>query len=188
MKTLGVMNIHVPPQVFQQIAQAYRRRLQQRSLSTQAATTIPASHSSPQPRGFRLKEEEGESSLFSKDRDDLEMKRRMMNEKLRSDYVCHSRSFKRTALLPQASHTSPTQDSFRASQDWSEDKSGVRVLPNGSMFVSRRVRRGIFPQVLSDILQTRIMVKQAMKKYKGKKKPSVSETTSAPYSCIYVDR
>ncbi|KYK64804.1 DNA polymerase family B protein [Toxoplasma gondii TgCatPRC2] len=58
--------------------------------------------------------------------------------------------------------------SFCASQAWDADSGGLRLLPSGAMFVSRRVRKGIFPQVLSEILQTRIMVQKAIKKYKGK--------------------
>ncbi|PHJ25058.1 dna polymerase family b protein, partial [Cystoisospora suis] len=169
MKTLGVMSIHVPPQVFRQISQAYRRKLQH-TLPTQTpptTTTAAASTSHSSLQAFTsscIKEEEEEALLFSADRDHLAMKKKKMDG-LSND---SNPSQLKTCLPPQASHGSLTQDSFRTSQDWSEDKSGIRVLPNGSMFVSRRVRRGIFPQVLSDILQTRIMVKQAMKKYKGK--------------------
>ncbi|CDJ54269.1 DNA polymerase zeta catalytic subunit, putative [Eimeria brunetti] len=43
----------------------------------------------------------------------------------------------------------------------------MRVLPGGSVFVSRRVRQGILPTLLNDILQTRLMVKQAAKRYQG---------------------
>ncbi|CDJ29730.1 DNA polymerase zeta catalytic subunit, putative [Eimeria mitis] len=43
----------------------------------------------------------------------------------------------------------------------------MRVLPGGSVFVSRRVRQGILPTLLNDILQTRLMVKQAAERYQG---------------------
>ncbi|CDI87412.1 DNA polymerase zeta catalytic subunit, putative [Eimeria praecox] len=43
----------------------------------------------------------------------------------------------------------------------------MRVLPGGCLFVSRRVRQGILPTLLNDILQTRLMVKQAAKRYQG---------------------
>ncbi|KEP62202.1 UNVERIFIED_CONTAM: DNA polymerase family B protein [Hammondia hammondi] len=58
--------------------------------------------------------------------------------------------------------------SFCTSQAWDADSGGLRLLPSGAMFVSRRVRKGIFPQVLSEILQTRIMIQKAIKKYRGK--------------------
>ncbi|KAL9233295.1 hypothetical protein vseg_008315 [Gypsophila vaccaria] len=38
------------------------------------------------------------------------------------------------------------------------------ITPNGVMYVPSEVRRGVLPQLLKEILSTRIMVKQAMKK------------------------
>ncbi|CAL4064009.1 unnamed protein product, partial [Meganyctiphanes norvegica] len=43
----------------------------------------------------------------------------------------------------------------------------VNVSPCGVAYVQSSVRRGILPQMLEEILNTRIMVKQAMKKYKN---------------------
>lgn len=122
-KTLGVMDVHLPPQVFQLVAQLYRNSEQIRTAGHPQVQAV-----SPGSKGALLQ------------------------------------SAKR---MPDTLRSSTQHTDFCESQDWSEDGSGIRLLPNGSMFVSRRIRRGIFPQVLSDILQTRIMVKQAMKKYKG---------------------
>ncbi|XP_074555935.1 DNA polymerase zeta catalytic subunit [Curcuma longa] len=40
------------------------------------------------------------------------------------------------------------------------------LAPNGVMYVSSKVRKGVLPQLLEEILSTRIMVKQAIKKLK----------------------
>ncbi|KAL8425812.1 hypothetical protein Efla_004311 [Eimeria flavescens] len=48
---------------------------------------------------------------------------------------------------------------------YAADEEALRVLPGGSVFVSRRVRQGVLPAVLNDMLQTRLMVKQAAKRY-----------------------
>ncbi|KAL8270808.1 hypothetical protein Esti_005282 [Eimeria stiedai] len=45
------------------------------------------------------------------------------------------------------------------------DEEPLRVLPGGAVFVSRRVRQGVLPAILNDMLQTRLMVKQAAKRY-----------------------
>eukprot|EP00181_Compsopogon_caeruleus_P006790 CAMPEP_0184679314 /NCGR_PEP_ID=MMETSP0312-20130426/2150_1 /TAXON_ID=31354 /ORGANISM="Compsopogon coeruleus, Strain SAG 36.94" /LENGTH=1681 /DNA_ID=CAMNT_0027128683 /DNA_START=608 /DNA_END=5649 /DNA_ORIENTATION=- len=45
----------------------------------------------------------------------------------------------------------------------------VFVSPNGQVFVTREKRRGVLPQMLEDILNTRIMVKQSMKEAKAAK-------------------
>ncbi|PFH36610.1 hypothetical protein BESB_048020 [Besnoitia besnoiti] len=66
------------------------------------------------------------------------------------------------------SRKSQASNIFCRSQAWDAEKAGVHLLPSGGMFVSRRVRKGIFPQVLTDILQTRIMIQKAIKVYKGK--------------------
>jgi DNA polymerase zeta len=42
------------------------------------------------------------------------------------------------------------------------------VSPSGAVFVSRRVRCGVLPRMLHEILQTRFMVKAAMKKYRDR--------------------
>ena len=39
------------------------------------------------------------------------------------------------------------------------------IAPNGSLFCSKAVRLGILPLMLKDILETRFMVKRAMKRY-----------------------
>ncbi|KAI4349976.1 hypothetical protein L6164_010509 [Bauhinia variegata] len=43
-------------------------------------------------------------------------------------------------------------------------KDKILLTPNGVMFVPSKVRRGVLPRLLEEILSTRIMVKQAMKK------------------------
>ncbi|XP_076372348.1 DNA polymerase zeta catalytic subunit isoform X2 [Tachypleus tridentatus] len=45
----------------------------------------------------------------------------------------------------------------------------ITVSPNGVVFVKSSVRQGVLPQMLEDILNTRIMVKKAMKDYKNNK-------------------
>ena len=37
------------------------------------------------------------------------------------------------------------------------------MASNGTMFVSEKTRRGVLPQMLEEILNTRIMVKQELK-------------------------
>eukprot|EP00916_Digyalum_oweni_P007309 GHVL01012346.1.p1 GENE.GHVL01012346.1~~GHVL01012346.1.p1 ORF type:complete len:898 (+),score=282.58 GHVL01012346.1:248-2695(+) len=44
---------------------------------------------------------------------------------------------------------------------------GIRVLPNSCMYVDENVRKGILPIMLEEILNTRIMVKNAIKKHKN---------------------
>ena len=39
----------------------------------------------------------------------------------------------------------------------------VTISPGGVVFLKRKIRRGILPQMLEDILNTRIMVKKSMK-------------------------
>lgn len=43
-------------------------------------------------------------------------------------------------------------------------KNDILLAPNGVMYVSPKVRKGILPRLLEEILSTRIMVKQAMKR------------------------
>ncbi|CAM1296166.1 REV3L (predicted) [Pycnogonum litorale] len=50
-----------------------------------------------------------------------------------------------------------------------ELENDVAVSPSGHAFVKDDIRRGILPQMLSEILSTRIMVKKAMKDYKDDK-------------------
>ncbi|KAH7728995.1 DNA polymerase [Aphelenchoides avenae] len=45
----------------------------------------------------------------------------------------------------------------------------VHVTPTGGVFVSRTVRCGLVPTLLTEMLDTRVMVKQAMKAYKADK-------------------
>ena len=39
------------------------------------------------------------------------------------------------------------------------------ISPNGSIFCSKSIRQGILPIMLKDILETRFMIKRAMKRY-----------------------
>ncbi|CAN6543923.1 unnamed protein product [Malus baccata var. baccata] len=43
-------------------------------------------------------------------------------------------------------------------------KDQILLTPNGVMYVPKKVRKGVLPRLLDEILSTRIMVKQAMKK------------------------
>ena len=43
----------------------------------------------------------------------------------------------------------------------------VNLLPNGAMFVKPHVRQGVLPRMLSELLETRKMVKASMGMYKG---------------------
>ncbi|KAJ1417117.1 Ribonuclease H-like superfamily [Sesbania bispinosa] len=55
--------------------------------------------------------------------------------------------------------------SFSPEQHVLQDlKDQILLSPNGVMFVPPKVRRGVLPRLLDEILSTRIMVKQAMKK------------------------
>lgn len=45
----------------------------------------------------------------------------------------------------------------------------ITVAPNGMMYVKPQVRRGLLSRMLSELLETRVMVKQAMKGVKGNK-------------------
>jgi len=45
-------------------------------------------------------------------------------------------------------------------------KDRVSISPGGVVFLRREERRGVLPQMLEDILNTRIMVKQSMKRHK----------------------
>ncbi len=45
------------------------------------------------------------------------------------------------------------------------------VVPSGGIFVGADVKRGVLPQVLDEILETRAMIKRCMKVYKGKDVP-----------------
>ncbi|KAJ3040197.1 DNA polymerase zeta [Rhizophlyctis rosea] len=48
-------------------------------------------------------------------------------------------------------------------------KDHVNVSPNGVVFVKPHIREGVIRRMLSEILDTRVMVKQSMKRYKGDK-------------------
>ncbi|XP_056166139.1 DNA polymerase zeta catalytic subunit isoform X2 [Syzygium oleosum] len=55
--------------------------------------------------------------------------------------------------------------SFTADQHVLQDlKDQILLTPNGVMYVPPKVRKGILPRLLEEILSTRIMVKQAMKR------------------------
>eukprot|EP01134_Creolimax_fragrantissima_P001289 CFRG1289T1 len=49
-----------------------------------------------------------------------------------------------------------------------EDK--ITITPNGVMFLKSGERRGVLPRLMKEILSTRVMVKNAMKRYKGNSK------------------
>ncbi|KAG1669837.1 DNA polymerase zeta catalytic subunit [Nymphon striatum] len=55
-----------------------------------------------------------------------------------------------------------------------ELKNDITVSPSGHVFVKNNIRQGILPQLLNEILTTRIMVKQSMKEWKDIKVPSTS--------------
>jgi len=46
-------------------------------------------------------------------------------------------------------------------------KDSITISPGGIVFLKAGVRRGILPKMLEDILSTRVMVKQSMKKHKN---------------------
>ena len=46
--------------------------------------------------------------------------------------------------------------------------SNLFIAPNGSIFVTPKVRKGLLPCLLTDILEARKMIKEAMKRYAGK--------------------
>ncbi|KAJ4486146.1 hypothetical protein J3R30DRAFT_3444599 [Lentinula aciculospora] len=48
-------------------------------------------------------------------------------------------------------------------------KPHINVAPNGIMFLKSNVRKGLLPRMLTELLDTRVMVKQAMKGYKNDK-------------------
>ncbi|KAJ4484682.1 hypothetical protein C8J55DRAFT_26384 [Lentinula edodes] len=48
-------------------------------------------------------------------------------------------------------------------------KDHINVAPNGIMFLKPNVRKGLLPRMLTELLDTRVMVKQAMKGYKHDK-------------------
>ena len=47
------------------------------------------------------------------------------------------------------------------------ERDRVSISPGGVVFLKREERRGVLPQMLEDILNTRIMVKQSMKRHKA---------------------
>jgi len=55
------------------------------------------------------------------------------------------------------------------------------IAPNGSIFCTSKVRQGVLPQMLKEILETRVMIKKSMKKYKELKLggPSLQRTLHA---------
>ncbi|KAI8815501.1 hypothetical protein BJ742DRAFT_18942 [Cladochytrium replicatum] len=48
-------------------------------------------------------------------------------------------------------------------------KDHLNVSPNGMVFVKPHIRQGVIPRMLSEILETRVMLKQSMKHYKDEK-------------------
>lgn len=66
---------------------------------------------------------------------------------------------RRVGVLPL--YTPPSPYAFGGLENVSKK---VFIASNGEMFVEASVRRGILPQLLDEILETRVMVKSAMKK------------------------
>lgn len=54
-------------------------------------------------------------------------------------------------------------------QELIELENNINISPAGVAFVTSNVRQGILPKMLEEILNTRIMVKKAMKEAKNKK-------------------
>jgi DNA polymerase zeta len=48
-------------------------------------------------------------------------------------------------------------------------KDHVNISPNGVVFVKQHIRQGVLGRMLSEILDTRVMIKQSMKLYKDKR-------------------
>jgi DNA polymerase zeta len=48
-------------------------------------------------------------------------------------------------------------------------KDKAYVIPSGSLFIGEDEKKGVLPQVLAEILETRAMLKRTMKVYKGRK-------------------
>ena len=55
----------------------------------------------------------------------------------------------------------------------------LTITPNDTLFLSGAVQRGIVPQMLSEILETRIMVKQALKTAQQRGQAALSKTLDA---------
>ena len=53
-------------------------------------------------------------------------------------------------------------------------KEHIRVSPNGVMFVTTHVRKGVLPRMLTEILDTRVMVKKSLKHNKANKAGSAT--------------
>eukprot|EP00122_Pirum_gemmata_P013285 Pgem_evm1s12371 len=51
-----------------------------------------------------------------------------------------------------------------------KQQNNLTISPNGIMFVKKKVRTGVLPLMLSEILRTRIMVKKSMGYYKKEHK------------------
>ncbi|RKO94213.1 hypothetical protein BDK51DRAFT_30653, partial [Blyttiomyces helicus] len=58
-------------------------------------------------------------------------------------------------------------------------KDHVNVSPNGVVFVKPHIREGVIRRMLTEILDTRVMIKQSMKKYKSDK------ASSRPHAPLY---
>jgi DNA polymerase zeta len=48
-------------------------------------------------------------------------------------------------------------------------KDHITISPNGVVFVKSHVRQGVLGRMLTEILETRVMIKKSMKSYKNKK-------------------
>ena len=46
----------------------------------------------------------------------------------------------------------------------------AHIVPSGSIYASKDVRKGVLPQILNELLETRAMIKRCMKAYKAKDK------------------
>lgn len=81
-------------------------------------------------------------------------------------------------LNPLAKKTKRTSNESEV-LDIEYDGKAPYVSPNGSVFVGRAVRKGILPSMLQEMLDTRVMVKGAMKRAVGNKQKVLSKVLDA---------
>eukprot|EP00070_Physeter_catodon_P036458 XP_028343352.1 DNA polymerase zeta catalytic subunit-like [Physeter catodon] len=134
-KAFGVLDLHVPARVFQQINLLYRRFAEQetRGRYTLNEVGVPGVHAQVTAGSY--------------------------NHVPHGCYPCTDTRCSREQTAPKGSCELQQLDDTQ--------HSGVNVLPNGSMFVSSKVRQGVFPRVLWDLLRTRVMIKRLMNLYRG---------------------
>nr|XP_011466294.1 PREDICTED: DNA polymerase zeta catalytic subunit isoform X2 [Fragaria vesca subsp. vesca] len=76
--------------------------------------------------------------------------------------LCYSTCLGKVA--PSESNTLGVSSFSPDPHDLHDLKDQILLTPNGVMYVPAKVRKGVLPRLLDEILSTRIMVKQAMKK------------------------